>query len=417
MKSPFAARIAFIAALAFASVAARADFGPPQYVPVDRLVKKAEAYRDAHKDDGEAWYLLGRIHYLALYLKKSEVPASDDPKNPKPEPAAQWMIEWSRRNGGEAPLPDPALIELADHASAAFADFNEALRLDPKNGLYQLGLASFMETFWKWQQTVLVEFPAALRDISPKTIGQAYAKAFTLSIEQDKKLDHLPIEGIEGITACEAATALLRLKKDSPESLTSIDPKILDQADANIKKFKKLAPGPVTPVVSSFRPAAHLADLLDSARTVDFDLRGYGPREQWPWVKPDLGFLVWDPARSGNITSASQLFGTYTFQLFWKTGYAALAALDDNSDGRLTGEEMRGISVWFDRNGDGLSTPDEVIPAEQLGIISIAVNAETQDGIHPTNASGITLRDGRSLRTWDWITSPQFPAAFVQNRK
>lgn len=421
MKPPFTAHIVFIAAIAFAFTTARADFGPSQYVPVDRLVKKAGAYREAHKDDGEAWYLLGRIHYLAFYLKKSEVPAYDyDPKDPKPKPAAQWSLGWARsaRGGdGEAPPPAPSDEELLNHASAALLNFTAAIRLDPKNGLYQLGFASFQEAFWKWRQTAksIKVTDEQLLDISPKTIGEAYAKAFTISMEEDKKLDHLPTEGVEGITACEAATALLRLKKDSPEPLASTDPKILDEAATAIKKFEKLPAGPITPIVFSFRPVAHLADLLDPARIVDFDLRGYGPREQWSWMKPDLGFLVWDPARSGDITSASQLFGTYTFQLFWKTGYAALAALDDNSDGRLTGEEMRGIGVWFDRNGDGRSTPDEVIPAEELGIVSLAVNFETRDGIHPTNPRGLTLRDGRTLRTWDWITTPHLPAAFVQN--
>lgn len=139
---------------------------------------------------------------------------------------------------------------------------------------------------------------------------------------------------------------------------------------------------------------------------MDFDLRGYGPRERRPWVKPELGLLVWDPERTGDIRSARQLFGGYTFQIFRANGYDALAALDDNGDSVLSGAELDGISVWFDRNGDGVSTPDEVTPLRDLGIVSLAVTMDGHHGIHPTNARGITLRDGRTLRTWDWMVEP-----------
>jgi hypothetical protein len=36
----------------------------------------------------------------------------------------------------------------------------------------------------------------------------------------------------------------------------------------------------------------------------------------------------------------------------------------------------------------------------------ISVTTDGYDGIHPTNSRGIMLRDGRSLRTWDWIVEP-----------
>ena len=49
-----------------------------------------------------------------------------------------------------------------------------------------------------------------------------------------------------------------------------------------------------------------------------------------------------------------QLFGSVTWWLFWEDGYAPLAALDDNHDGRLEGAELKGIAIWFDRNGNGV---------------------------------------------------------------
>jgi hypothetical protein len=42
------------------------------------------------------------------------------------------------------------------------------------------------------------------------------------------------------------------------------------------------------------------------------------------------------------ITSALQLFGNVTFWMFWRDGYAAMSALDDNGDGVLSGDNCRG---------------------------------------------------------------------------
>jgi len=72
----------------------------------------------------------------------------------------------------------------------------------------------------------------------------------------------------------------------------------------------------------------------------------------------------------------------------------------------LSGAELEGIGVWFDHNGDGKSTPDEVVSLKELGIVSIAVTASSRDGIHPMNPKGITFADGHTLPTWDWITEP-----------
>jgi hypothetical protein len=35
-------------------------------------------------------------------------------------------------------------------------------------------------------------------------------------------------------------------------------------------------------------------------------------------VKPHLRFLAWNPDNNGQITSARQLFGGYTFEIFWR---------------------------------------------------------------------------------------------------
>jgi hypothetical protein len=86
--------------------------------------------------------------------------------------------------------------------------------------------------------------------------------------------------------------------------------------------------------------------------------------------------------------------------MFWRNGYEPLAALDDNRDGVLSGGEVTGIAVWRDANSNGVSDPGEVVPAEMFGIVEIEVRPRLA-GV--TLQSGIRLRDGVRLTTFDWM--------------
>jgi len=99
------------------------------------------------------------------------------------------------------------------------------------------------------------------------------------------------------------------------------------------------------------------------------------------------------------------MFGNVTFWIFWPNGYAALAALDDNGDGRLTGPELRGLCLWIDRNGNGISEPGEVVPVESLGITAIQCGCHTNATGMPWNPAGVVFQDGSSRATYDW-TAP-----------
>jgi hypothetical protein len=204
----------------------------------------------------------------------------------------------------------------------------------------------------------------------------------------------------------EAGRAFIRLAKHDEITLTNEDDDRLSEVKAGIAKLEKIPFGVISPIVFSFIPTTRLNVLLDPQKVVTFNLRGFGSKERWPWVKPTTGFLVWDPLRQGNITSGQQMFGSYTFQIFWRNGYEALRALDDNEDGVLSGAELDGISAWFDANSDGRCTANEVTPVTELSVTSIAVQVTGSDGISPMNSAGITLRDGSTLPTWDWMAQP-----------
>ncbi len=158
----------------------------------------------------------------------------------------------------------------------------------------------------------------------------------------------------------------------------------------------------ITPVIFPVARPVPLADLLPAGRTARFDLVGDGISRLWPWPSADAAFLVWLPSPDAGVPSGRRLFGSRTWWIFWLDGYEPLSMLDDNADGRLAREELDGIGVWRDLDGDGVSAPDEVTTAADFGVRWIAVAAtRTEDGVPATDA-GIGLSDGSTRPTYDW---------------
>jgi hypothetical protein len=167
--------------------------------------------------------------------------------------------------------------------------------------------------------------------------------------------------------------------------------KEIAEVSRNVKILQN-KPLAITPIIFAPHPGTDLEELTSSTMRVPFDIDGFDDHRAWTWLQPTTCILVWDPEHTGRITSGRQLFGSVTWWMFWRDGFEPLAALDDNRDGRLTGAEISGIAVWRDANGNGVSDPGEVIPAEQFGILEIGVRG-----------SGITLRDGTVLPMYDWV--------------
>lgn len=71
------------------------------------------------------------------------------------------------------------------------------------------------------------------------------------------------------------------------------------------------------------------------------------------------------------------MFGSVTFWIFWRDGYEALRSLDDDQDGILSGAELRGMALWQDRNGNGVSDEQgEVRSVAEWGITAISCAGE-----------------------------------------
>ena len=467
--------VAFAIIVASASTA-HARFMFPDPVPADRLVENLSKHLDAHPDDIEARYTLGRVHYLAFSMNLDHVgafhmqPNDDGP----PRVAPDWMqqrasqierlykveaerrveeatsqtrfstktteehqqyhtrvyatLEQLKKEGWEpnTELDDATRLR---HVQQAIAHLHVAIRMDPDNALYTLTLANLYEdaaTFAGVQRLDATgkvlpnekpEVEQVEDEAAARTAGAAaelhtnrwlaeslkhYAHAFNLAMKDEREMEYRPVAGIRTAVTYRAAQGYQRILANHSD--LNGDDKLAAAMTEQLTRLKNLPIGAITPIVFSF-DAKHqsIADLLDAGRIVRFDLDGDDHAEQRPWLRPTTGILVWDPHNLGAVTSGRQLFGSVTWWMFWSDGYRALAALDNNADGSLTGDELAGLAVWFDRNADGRSDPGEVLLINQTDIAAIATHPTNRDDIHPTNTEGITLRDGSTRPTWDWI--------------
>jgi hypothetical protein len=425
-------------------------FARPQYIPVERLIENATAYIQENPKDAGGYYTLGRIHYLAFVNKAFIVGAFIHPISSEVIPFWWWenylssarryeatriALEeygyesvndvygpghgefWDRVRAIESELTEdgwqpekPTNEQLVEHAGAAQWNFYKAIALDPNNALYYLGQASLGEQYFDFfQETSPALMPPAIKAIVLNAVKETYFLAYDLSIQEDLELEYLPIPGLRSIISYEAGNAFIRLW--SAED--NIPPEIQDKItgiEKNLEILEALPPGAITPIIFSLQKNSSLSELLAAGQVVPFDMDGNGIVEKRPWVRPTTGFLVWDSDGDGRITSGRELFGSVTWWLFFPNGYRAMDVLDDNRDGFLTDREFDGISAWFDRNSNGRSDVGEIVSIESLGITAISTRPNGYNGKSPMHTSGLRLKNGSTLPTYDWIApSAQLP--------
>jgi hypothetical protein len=161
----------------------------------------------------------------------------------------------------------------------------------------------------------------------------------------------------------------------------------------------------ITPILVPIGAETGLEELVDSDAGVTFDLDGSGLPRQWGWITPKATWLVFDADGQGRISSALQMFGNVTFWIFWSDGYEALRALDDDNDGKLCGAELRGIALWHDRNGNGVSDQGEVRPVAEWGIAAISCVSQAHSAGITWCPRGVTFANGKTRPTYDWINA------------
>ncbi len=106
----------------------------------------------------------------------------------------------------------------------------------------------------------------------------------------------------------------------------------------------------------------------------------------------EFPLLVYDPEQRGEVRDGTQLFGNYTFGKIWAHGFEALATLDVDGSGDLSGLELEPMALWFDVNRDGVVQPGEVVSAAAAGlkVLRLGIPEEVSGSIDLRMRRGFT---------------------------
>lgn len=375
----------------------------------------------------------------------------------------QWSrlaFRWQWDDPGPASMPSAS--EQIDHVSRALQNLRRALELDPNASTARLAYAFTLESAahvaplldstraidvgaapaltregWKHWEEVLTGpdsklesayrldgardwcrenwiYLDPLRADSRPIVQQRAARLLTdswrsLAIEQyrivmdaampaEAKLERPSNRELAGY---ESATALMRLLDSRDEASA----RLAARAKSHVAFVESLRDPPsrvVSPLVVSFATDDPARMIARSSSTC-FDLDGDGVVESGDWVRSDTALLVWDPARSGRITSGRELFGEATFGLYPHDGFLALSLLDDDHDGIVAGRELEGVRLWFDRDGDGRSSADEIVELATMDVVGLRCTAVRACAIGSVVDDGVLLRGGRTRPLVDWL--------------
>jgi tetratricopeptide (TPR) repeat protein len=351
-------------------------------VPLARLTANLERERQADPKNIQTVINLARLHAMAFALKRTELPATD--RTPD-------KVERPFYGYGDGLVPDrveQAFSREQEQAARAaltkaIAFYEDALALDAKNLTARLGHA--------W------------------TLDQAGRKADAIAEYRRVIEQAWPVEQ-------KARSGMLGRRFYTEEAVGYLIPLLNSKTDAEEiatlqahREALSAMPRPVTPIAIPLEDGTPLTAMLDPLARVRFDADGSGLRREWTWITPHAGWLVYDATDRSTIRSALQLFGSVSFWLFWTNGYDALAALDDNGDGDLRGDELAHLGLWIDRDRDGTSDPGEVQPLAAHGIVALSCAYEAGDGsrVAAMSPKGAVLTDGRTRPTYDVILHTQ----------
>jgi Ca2+-binding RTX toxin-like protein len=121
-----------------------------------------------------------------------------------------------------------------------------------------------------------------------------------------------------------------------------------------------------------------------------FDHDGNGFAEATGWVGAQDGLLVMDRNANGRIDNGHELFGNNTLLpdgSYASNGFAALAALDGNGDGKVSAADSAWsqLRVWKDANANAVADVGELLTLAAAGVSSIATACSP---LHAIEANG-----------------------------
>ncbi len=354
-------------------------------VPVDRLVANLEQELKAKPRDVGVLINLARVYSMAFAEKRDTIPTG--------RMNAPWLGYGSPRHEQfevRSATDAKAIAAARAHLDKAIARYREVLAIEGGNTIAMMGLG------WALAQS-------GDREGAVKILRDVVTRAWPGDQKGGRGGD-VVFHGYRYLTE-EAARYLIPL----------LDPKTDTAEIADLRKKARTLeqqPRAVTPIAIPLEDGLAAAKIEDHTRTVAFDADGSALPKRWTWIRPNAAWLVFDRYDERRITSGLQLFGSVTFWLFWENGYDALRSLDDNGDGSIAGRELDGLSLWQDRNSNGVSEPGEVRPVAAWGVASLSCAYEHDPG-HPDeiafSAKGVTFQNGVVRPTFDLILRSQPP--------
>ena len=343
-------------------------------VPVDRVVRNLEQVAKNEPKNAQVRVNLARAHAMAyamsgdtLRMVAPEGRVLDD------DPYGPWVSFAYKKS----PLASNTEKTAQSHLQSAIQAYEEALRLDPRDVVARLGYG------WCLQQAR--NLPAAI---------EAYRTVVNEARPLEKTKGFSVFRGSVTAEASGYLIPLLNPQNDKAE---------IERLRGYIAEDQQL-PRAITPVVIPLEGIRDAEQLVDPHARIRFDADGSALEREWTWITPDAGWLVYDHQGRGEITSALQMFGSVTFWMFWSNGYEAMRALDDNQDGSLAGDELTGLAIWRDANGDGVSDSGEVRPLVDWDIVALSTryHSEDESDVYVAESpAGVTFRDGTTRPTYD----------------
>jgi hypothetical protein len=162
---------------------------------------------------------------------------------------------------------------------------------------------------------------------------------------------------------------------------------------AALNTAQQAALNSVTPIVLDLD--GNGIQTLAASEGVHFNIYAIGGTEKVGWVGGKDGLLVRDINGDGVINDGRELFGSAT-QLADGSragnGYAAMAALDSNHDGKLTKADTHfsELKVWVDGNHDGITEAGELHGLVDLGIVELNLDYAKGTQVDHGNLLGMT---------------------------
>jgi len=363
---------------------------PIENVPIERVTQNLERRANENSRDIETLINLGRVHAMAYALKSETTPVRK-PLRPDDSPSndPEFGVFTSQFAGVRVkPAADAAETNQArQHLTKAIASYEAAIALDPSNLVARIGRAWCLD-----QSGDRTRALAAYRDI----MKDAWTKEGSGNLPGLQNF--MPVTQEVG----QYLIALLDPAKDAAE-IAEIRSRI-----ARVQRDMRTRP--ITPIIIPLGGNPEVSDLARRSTIVRFDADGSGVERPWSWVSDEAGILIFDKLSQKHPASGLDWFGNVTFFLFWENGYRALDALDDNGDGTISGKELERLSIWQDKNQNGIADPMEVRSLAEWHINELSCRfewSEDDPDVAAWSPAGARFEDGAVRPTFDLLLYPR----------